>query len=111
MASKKRLVVCCDGTWNDSDSGTGYTNVSRLAWAIRPTDARDGKDIAQIVFYQSGVGTEGDIASKIKGGSVWAFAQCARCLCIHLQQLLRGRRDLPVRLFARRLHGAQRRRP
>ncbi len=70
MASKKRLVVCCDGTWNDSDSGTGYTNVSRLAWAIRPTDARDGKDIVQIVSYQSGVGTEGDIASKIKGGAL-----------------------------------------
>jgi hypothetical protein len=30
----KRLVMCCDGTWNDSDSGAGYTNASRLAWAI-----------------------------------------------------------------------------
>ena len=54
----KRLVVCCDGTWNDSDNGTGYTNVSRLAWAIQPVDKRDGKEIAQIVFYQSGVGTD-----------------------------------------------------
>lgn len=66
----KRLVVCCDGTWNDSDSGTGYTNVSRLAWAIQPTDKRDGKDVAQIVFYQSGVGTEGDLLSKIKGAGL-----------------------------------------
>ena len=66
----KRLVVCCDGTWNDSDAGTGYTNVSRLAWAIKPTDDRDGEDIAQIVFYQSGVGTEGDLASKIGGGAL-----------------------------------------
>jgi len=66
----KRLVVCCDGTWNDSDNGTGYTNVSRLAWAIQPVDKRDGQDIAQIVFYQSGVGTQGDLASKVAGGAL-----------------------------------------
>lgn len=66
----KRLVVCCDGTWNDNDSGTGYTNVSRLAWAIQPSDTRGGKDIAQIVFYQSGVGTEGDLTSKVAGGAL-----------------------------------------
>ena len=66
----KRLVVCCDGTWNDSDNGTGYTNVSRLAWAIQPTDKRDGKEIAQIVFYQSGVGTEGSFASKVTGAAL-----------------------------------------
>jgi uncharacterized protein (DUF2235 family) len=70
MASKKRLIVCCDGTWNDADSGAGYTNVSRLAWAITPTDTRNGAEIAQIVFYQSGVGTEGDLASKIKGAGL-----------------------------------------
>jgi uncharacterized protein (DUF2235 family) len=66
----KRIVVCCDGTWNDSDEGTGYTNVSRLAWAVQSTDTRGGKDIAQIVFYQSGVGTEGDLASKVGGAAL-----------------------------------------
>jgi uncharacterized protein (DUF2235 family) len=70
VPSKKRLIVCCDGTWNDADSGAGYTNVSRLAWAISPTDTRNGADIAQIVFYQSGVGSEGDVVSKIKGGGL-----------------------------------------
>jgi uncharacterized protein (DUF2235 family) len=69
MPGMKRLVVCCDGTWNDADSGAGYTNVSRLAWAITPTDMRNG-GIAQIVFYQSGVGTEGDIVDKIKGAGL-----------------------------------------
>jgi len=64
----KRLVVCCDGTWNDSDNGTGYTNVSRLAWAIKPVDERSGT--TQIVFYQSGVGTEGDLSSKLGGGAL-----------------------------------------
>ena len=63
----KRLIVCCDGTWNDSDQGTGYTNVARLAWAIKPVDA---KGVAQIVFYQSGVGTGGDQISKITSGAL-----------------------------------------
>ena len=70
MAGKKRIVVCCDGTWNNADSGSVYTNVSRLAWAIAPTDTRGGADIAQIVFYQSGVGSEGDILGKITGGAL-----------------------------------------
>ena len=63
----KRLVVCCDGTWNDSDQGVYYTNVSRLAWAIKPVDA---KGVPQIVFYQSGVGTAGTKSSQILSGAV-----------------------------------------
>src|SRR4051812_37129074 len=70
MAGKKRLIVCCDGTWNDTDFGTGYTNVARFAWAISPTDNRNGADIPQIVFYQSGVGTGGDLASRVAGGAL-----------------------------------------
>ena len=52
------------------DNGAGYTNVSRLAWAIQPVDTRDGKEIPQIVFYQSGVGTEGDRSSRVVGGAL-----------------------------------------
>jgi uncharacterized protein (DUF2235 family) len=66
----KRLVVCCDGTWKDSDSGDAYTNVSRLAWAIMPADTRGGGSIPQIVFYQSGVGSEGDLFNRLAGGGV-----------------------------------------
>lgn len=65
----KRLVVCCDGTWNDSDNGNDFTNVVRLAWAIEPQDARAG-NIAQIVYYQSGVGTGSDLLGKLGGGGV-----------------------------------------
>src|SRR4051794_40398838 len=65
----KRLVVCCDGSWNDSDRGTDYTNVARFAWSIKPV-ATDGT--SQIVYYQSGVGTEGTQVSKIIGGATGA---------------------------------------
>jgi len=49
----KRLIVCCDGTWNTRDHGRP-TNVEKLAQAILPT-APDGA--SQVVFYDQGVGT------------------------------------------------------
>lgn len=50
----KRLVICCDGTWNTPASGIP-TNVVHIARAIQP-QAFDGAQ--QIVFYQrAGDGT------------------------------------------------------
>jgi uncharacterized protein (DUF2235 family) len=54
---QKRLVVCCDGTWNDADSAAEFTNVVRIARAIKPIDGRTSTAIPQIVYYHSGVGT------------------------------------------------------
>src|SRR5262250_3134028 len=54
----KRLVVCCDGTWNTADQAIAGepcpTNVTKLALSIAPEDsARD----RQCVYYHSGAGT------------------------------------------------------
>ncbi|MEV7689797.1 DUF2235 domain-containing protein [Streptomyces bungoensis] len=49
----KRLVICCDGTWNFADQPS-KTNVSKVALAVRPGGA-GGED--QRVYYHSGVGT------------------------------------------------------
>lgn len=49
----KRIVICCDGTWNRLDAAHS-TNVVRLAESVLPT-ADDG--IAQVVFYDEGVGS------------------------------------------------------
>ncbi len=68
----KRLIVCCDGTWNDSDLGTGFTNVARIGWAVAPIDGRNGANIPQICFYQSGVGTGVDLIDKLVGGGIGA---------------------------------------
>ena len=39
----KRLIVCCDGTWNTADQAiSGHpspTNVTKLALSIAPEDA------------------------------------------------------------------------
>ncbi|NEN95844.1 MAG: DUF2235 domain-containing protein [Moorea sp. SIO3I7] len=61
----KRLVVCCDGTWQDLSS-TYPTNVVKIAQAVKPLGS-DG--ILQIVFYDEGIGTEDSLKSKLFGGA------------------------------------------
>jgi uncharacterized protein (DUF2235 family) len=56
----KRLIVCCDGTWNTPDAAVDGipcpTNVVKVAEAIGPLDERG---TPQCVFYDRGVGTRG----------------------------------------------------
>ncbi len=53
----KRLIYCFDGTWNQLTKGFP-SNIPRIAQAIRAVDDRDAANpIAQIVFYDEGVGT------------------------------------------------------
>ena len=60
----KRIIVCCDGTWNNAD-GTGQvpTNIAKLARCIdnEAEVHEDGKKvlIKQIVYYQRGIGSVG----------------------------------------------------
>ncbi|MBD2508914.1 DUF2235 domain-containing protein [Nostoc muscorum FACHB-395] len=58
----KRLVICCDGTWQQLTSAYP-SNVVKLAQSVKPM-ASDG--VAQIVFYDEGVGAEGQ---KVLGGA------------------------------------------
>lgn len=51
---KKRIVICCDGTWQRLESGCP-TNTVRLAKAVLPLDPRDGT--VQIVHHLDGVGS------------------------------------------------------
>ncbi|KAG8871736.1 hypothetical protein FRB97_008341 [Tulasnella sp. 331] len=59
-AEYKRLIVCCDGTWQASDKGprTVPSNVTKFARALRTAELRqDSKKIQQVVYYQAGVAT------------------------------------------------------
>ena len=64
----KRLVVCCDGTWNRpdqrSDGIAAPTNVSKLALAVARADDRG---TAQVLHYEPGVGTRR--FERIRGGA------------------------------------------
>lgn len=75
----KRLVLCLDGSWANSDKGYNRptlqqpnatlqipSNVTRVYRSLKRRDL-DGK--SQIVFYQPGVGTEGNITDAIAGGA------------------------------------------
>jgi uncharacterized protein (DUF2235 family) len=54
----KRIVICCDGTWNRPDQVQDgkicASNVSKIARCIPPVDSRG---IQQLMFYDKGVGT------------------------------------------------------
>jgi uncharacterized protein (DUF2235 family) len=62
----KRLVVCCDGTWNVPDERrTGVaapTNVAKLALGVQI-----GEDAGQCLHYEAGVGTTPD--ERVLGGA------------------------------------------
>jgi uncharacterized protein (DUF2235 family) len=61
----KRLIVCCDGTGMNGtvmQDISQYTNVLRLARSINRSDAN--RTIPQIVFYQSGIGSENDFFTQ-----------------------------------------------
>lgn len=64
----KRLVICCDGTWNradrvEKDGQPCVTNVVKVAVRVAK---RDGAT-PQIVYYDQGVGT-GNLVDRIQGG-------------------------------------------
>jgi uncharacterized protein (DUF2235 family) len=67
----KRIVVCCDGTWNKLDDNSP-TNVNRMAQAIALGQPAIGEpeDWEQIVYYQEGVGTKW--YDRIPGGAFGA---------------------------------------
>ncbi|MEU5665558.1 DUF2235 domain-containing protein [Streptomyces longwoodensis] len=62
----KRLVVCCDGTWNFADQPS-KTNVAKVALSVRQGSA-EGAD--QRVYYHSGVGTRQ--WERLRGGAFGA---------------------------------------
>lgn len=61
----RRLVVCCDGTWDSADGGEAASNVVRIARSVKPIAANG---MPQIVYYHPGVGT-GNGLDKLIGGA------------------------------------------
>ena len=69
----KRLVICCDGTWNEPDEKvhgdpadeTEPTNVLKVVRGVKPIDRYK---VPQIVYYDTGVGTQGFVDKFIGGG-------------------------------------------
>ncbi|KAI0554914.1 hypothetical protein F4679DRAFT_241948 [Xylaria curta] len=77
--SRKRIVVCCDGTWQNADNGRVKSNgsnskpklqvpsnVTRISRCFKRT-CSDGT--FQIIYYQSGVGSRSGILDRLFGGA------------------------------------------
>ncbi|CAI7656839.1 unnamed protein product [Penicillium glandicola] len=68
---RKRIIICCDGTWQSAVSGEKNvpSNVTRLCRALNSVGTdEDGNQWQQIVWYDSGIGTtSGPLAKKIEG--------------------------------------------
>jgi uncharacterized protein (DUF2235 family) len=64
----KRIVICCDGTWNDRSKRA--TNVAKLVQMVTPLgQTAGGETIAQLAYYDPGVGTERSWLAKLTGGA------------------------------------------
>jgi T6SS, Phospholipase effector Tle1-like, catalytic domain len=63
---RRRLIVCCDGTWN-SPMEKQETNVVHLLRSIQPDTQVGGVSIPQISYYHLGVGT-GNFLDRFLGG-------------------------------------------
>lgn len=62
----KRLIVCCDGTWNFADQPS-KTNVAKVALSVRQGSTA-GKE--QRIYYHSGVGVQQ--WERLRGGAFGA---------------------------------------
>jgi uncharacterized protein (DUF2235 family) len=65
------VIVCCDGTWNtaeDRDGGVPCpTNVVKIHNAIADIDGAGNR---QTRYYHPGVGTDGALVARLKGGAL-----------------------------------------
>ncbi|KAM0299281.1 hypothetical protein HYE67_009103 [Fusarium culmorum] len=78
QAAPKRIVICCDGTWQSSVSGLKNipSNVTRLARSIaRSGKDKDGKVWQQVVYYDAGIGSGdlGQTEANRQGGTGIGF--------------------------------------
>ncbi len=58
----KRLVVCCDGTWNDAEAKT------HIHWIATQCQTSEAEPLRQEIGYFAGVGTDPHL--RLSGGSI-----------------------------------------
>jgi len=72
----KRIIICCDGTWSSADrerdGEAAPTNVLRMAEAAAEADS---PGVEQRVYYQPGVGTQGNRLYRwFAGATGWGLS-------------------------------------
>ena len=113
---RKRLIMCCDGTWQNSDKGGEEgpfwnpsqtlqipSNVTRISRSFKHV-CSDG--CMQIINYEAGIGTGSNTLDSIAGGAFGSglsevlvhhayskcfsliLVACPRSLSVYLRKLL-----------------------
>ncbi|KAM6513247.1 hypothetical protein FALCPG4_015697 [Fusarium falciforme] len=65
----RRIIICCDGTWNDRETKQPLTNVTRVQSCFEARDDCHGHRYDQISYYIDGIGTGTTVLGSIKDGS------------------------------------------
>ena len=70
---KRRIIICCDGTWNDLEMRY-ITNVGRLIQALPVVGKSGQEDIPQLIYYDDGVGADSSGLQRLmQGGFGWGI--------------------------------------
>jgi hypothetical protein len=70
---KKRIIICCDGTWQSSNHGQREvpSNAAKMSHCLSRSFVNEqNKEAPQVVYYGSGVGTESSWLGKRLGGRI-----------------------------------------
>lgn len=56
---RRRIIICCDGTWNDRETEQPFTNVTKILDCIDTAGFGDHpkQRFQQLVYYMDGIGT------------------------------------------------------
>lgn len=65
----KRLIVCCDGTWNTPDQEDRGRPAPTNVFKLHNSVAEEGGGKEQRTYYHPGVGTEGGALRRLAGGA------------------------------------------
>lgn len=71
---RRRLIVLCDGTWNNSDSDKPESNVGRLKNCLKGEELVGEQRYTQMKKYIRGIGT--DTAGKYLDGARGTGTRC-----------------------------------
>ena len=65
----RRIIICCDGTWNDRETDQPLTNVTRIQSCLAVRDTRGEERYEQLSYYIDGIGAGTTWGGAIHDGS------------------------------------------
>jgi hypothetical protein len=65
----RRMIICCDGTWNDRETNQPLTNVTRIQSCFAVRDKRYNGSYEQLSYYIDGIGTGTTWGGSLYDGS------------------------------------------